>query len=99
SRARAPRHGWRVRARARVAVGLAGVGGDRPLLRRGAHALDRDGAPGVPAAARALARRDARRDLRRRLPDAVDRAPLVRLIRQDRNVTRVPEPAVDALRG
>ena len=85
-------HGRRVRARVRLAVELAGLGVDPPLLRRRARAVAGDGLARVPPAAHAVARGDARRDVRGRVPAAEHRAALVRLARQDRDVARVAEP-------
>ena len=56
-RVRAADHGRRVRARLRLGARLARRGRDRPLLRRRARALARDGARRLPAAAHAVARR------------------------------------------
>ena len=75
------------------AVGLAALGGDRPLLRGRDRALARDGPRRLPAAPDAVARRDARRDLRRRVPAPEHRAARVRAARQAGLVARLPQPA------
>src|SRR5918994_6985053 len=94
-RVRAADHGGRVRARACDRAGLAPLGRDRPLLRRRALALVRDGAARLPAAARPVAGGDARRHVRRRVPAPVDRPALVRAAREDRGLVRGVEPAGD----
>src|SRR5215210_6731919 len=97
-RLRAARDGRRLRTRARVAMGVAGVGRDRPLLRRRAGAVAPDGPARVPAPAGAVAGGDARRDVRGRVPPPERGPAFVRAAREDRDVARVAEPAGDSLR-